>query len=112
MIQCRRQRGAAETASAFCVGQVTKKKVTDDFYHSAAYKRWREAVLRRDKYLCQICKRYGRTDADGLPVRGNVAHHIKTVEEHPELRLRVENGMCICEKCHNRIHPEKPKNWR
>lgn len=84
----------------------------NDFYHSGAYREWRAKVLRRDKYLCQECARYGRRDRDGLPVRGNVAHHIETVEEHPELRLTVSNGMTLCEKCHNKMHPEKAKNWR
>lgn len=77
------------------------------FYHSAAYKRWRATVLRNAGYLCQECRRYGRTDKDGLPVAAVVAHHIIEVKDAPELALDPDNGQALCLACHNRLHPEK-----
>lgn len=85
----------------------------DGYYNSPRHKRWREAVLRRDKYLCQECRRYGRLGRDGLPVPAVTAHHIKHRDEHPELQYSVDNGIALCAACHNRAHPEKGgRYWR
>ena len=64
-------------------------------------------VLRRAGYRCEECRRYGRTDKDGLPVRATVAHHIQHLDEHPELAYDLANGRALCEACHNKMHPEK-----
>lgn len=77
------------------------------YYQLARHKRWREKVLRRAGYLCEECKRYGRTDADGNPVRATTAHHIKHRDEFPELAYVISNGQALCAKCHNAKHPEK-----
>ena len=79
----------------------------DRHYHDPRHKRWRAEVLRRAGYLCEECKRYGRTGPDGLPVRATTAHHIKHLDEHPELAFVVSNGRALCEACHNKAHPEK-----
>ena len=71
------------------------------YYPSAKHKSWREKVLRKDKYLCQECLRYGKKTP------ATIAHHVKPVEEYPELRYRVDNGRALCMACHNKEHPEK-----
>ena len=39
----------------------------EDFYKQKRHKEWREKVLKRDKYLCQECLRYGRrTEATSI----------------------------------------------
>lgn len=61
------------------------------------YRRWRRAVLRRDKFTCQHC---------GTP-RGNGrlhSHHIRPYAEHPELRYDVSNGITLCRACHTAAH--------
>lgn len=73
----------------------------DNYYQSAKHRAWRGKVLRRDKYLCQECLRYGRKTS------ATHAHHIKERLEFPELQYVVENGQALCAACHNRIHPEK-----
>lgn len=70
-------------------------------YQQAKHKRWREKVLRRAKYLCEECKRYGKN------VPATHAHHKKPVEEYPELAYDVDNGEALCGPCHNKAHPEK-----
>lgn len=70
-------------------------------YKKKKHKEWRDKVLRRDNYLCQKCIRYGKK------VEATHAHHIRTVEEYPELKYKVENGQSLCLACHNREHPEK-----
>ena len=56
-----------------------------DIHKSMRWKKKREQILRRDKYLCQDCKRYGkRVDATEV-------HHIKHVDEYPELAFQSSN---------------------
>lgn len=84
----------------------------DAHYRKARHRKWREKVLKREKYLCQICRRYGRMDERGLPVAATTAHHIKHIDEFPELAYQVSNGMALCADCHNKMHPEKGgKKW-
>ena len=84
----------------------------DRYYDSARHRAWRDRVLRRAGYLCEECRRYGRVDEDGNPVRATTAHHVKPREDYPELQYSVENGRALCEACHNRAHPEKGKGGR
>lgn len=71
------------------------------FYNSAAWQRARAAALTRDNHLCQPClRRKHLTPA-------TTVHHIKSLEEAPELALDLDNLESICESCHNKEHPEK-----
>lgn len=72
-----------------------------NYYQSVKHKAWRDKVMRRDKYLCQECARYGRRTA------ATHAHHIKPREDYPELQYDVSNGRALCLACHNKEHPEK-----
>ena len=60
-----------------------------------------ERIKRRDKYQCKWCARYGKR----RPAK--VVHHLKTVEEYPELAWEPSNMVSLCIKCHNKAHPEK-----
>lgn len=72
-----------------------------DIHKSNRWKKKREQILRRDKYMCQDCKRYGkRVDATEV-------HHIKHVDEYPELAFDSRNLISLCAACHNKRHPEK-----
>lgn len=79
----------------------------DPFYSSGKYRKWRADVLKRARYMCEECRRYGRTDKNGVPTEATTAHHIKHREEHPELQFDINNGQALCGKCHNKKHPEK-----
>lgn len=70
-------------------------------YDSATWKRVRDRILRRDGYQCQICKRYGRMR------QATEVHHIKHVDEYPELALDPGNLISLCHACHQGQHPEK-----
>ena len=84
----------------------------NNYYSNAKHRAWREKVLKRACYLCEECKRYGRTDAKGLPVAATTAHHIKHRDEYPELQYSLENGRALCARCHNAAHPEKSgRRW-
>lgn len=70
-------------------------------YQQGKHRKWRAKVLRRAKYLCEECKRYGRK------TEATHAHHKKSVEEYPDLAYDVDNGKALCSSCHNKIEPRK-----
>lgn len=85
----------------------------DARYNSKAHREWSAAVIRNAGGLCQECRRYGRTDKDGNPVRAVLAHHIVPRKVAPEKAYDLGNGQALCWACHNKKHPEKGgKRWR
>lgn len=79
---------------------VTKTE-KEKFYRSKKWRKKRATILRRDEYICQHCKWYGiRKEAETV-------HHIKHLEDYPELALLDSNLISLCKKCHNKEHPEK-----
>ncbi len=73
----------------------------DTFYSSRKWKVCRARILRRDKYQCRNCRRYGRlTEATEV-------HHIKHLTDAPELAFNPDNLISLCHKCHLAAHPEK-----
>lgn len=75
-------------------------------YTSKKWERKRKAILARDGYICRECRKYGRT------VTATTVHHIKHVDEYPELAYENKNLESLCSACHNKRHPEKAKNRR
>lgn len=54
--------------------------------------------MRRDKYRCRECRRYGKTTA------ATTVHHINPLEDYPELKLVNENLLSLCGACHDKMH--------
>jgi len=79
-------------------------KKVDPFYKSKEWRKCREVILRRDKYLCQPCLRKEKLET------ANIVHHIKPREDYPELALDEENLESVCAACHNKEHPEKGRS--
>lgn len=71
------------------------------FYKTTAWRNKRLKILKRDNYECQECKREGGFS------KGNIVHHIKHLENRPDLALESNNLVTVCEACHNKLHPEK-----
>ena len=90
----------------FCVTMHVEEYMRETFYDGAAWRRKRAAILRRDKYLCRRCARFGRH------VPAVIVHHIVPYEERPDLGLRDDNLISLCAACHNAMHPERPVAWR
>ena len=64
-------------------------------------KRWRskrDTALRRDKYECRNCKRFGITTT------ATVVHHVWFLRDYPKWWLCLWNLISLCEKCHNKMH--------
>lgn len=72
--------------------------------HSLEYKDWRNKIFNRDGYKCQMIKS-ATCDKSDTKLQ---AHHIKPFRSYPELRFDLNNGITLCEKCHNKL---KYKEW-
>nr|DAQ32623.1 MAG TPA: NinG recombination protein [Caudoviricetes sp.] len=70
-------------------------------YNSPNWRRKRLQILKRDGYMCQHCKRYGKA------VPATTVHHIQHADEYPEMAFADKNLISLCEGCHNKQHPEK-----
>ena len=55
------------------------------------YRKWRMKVLVRDDFKCQNCGIENSWEA----------HHKVSFAKNPESRFEVNNGVCLCNKCHN-----------
>lgn len=67
-------------------------------YNTKRWKEKRKKILKRDKYMCQESKRYGkRIDADTV-------HHIYPYEEYPEYAFCDWNLISLSFKEHNSMH--------
>ena len=64
------------------------------FYGRAAWKRLRVMALNRDHWLCQECLRQGRLR------QAREVHHLKPLEDYPELGLVLSNLESLCHDCH------------
>lgn len=86
------------------------KEQKKKFYNSGEWKKLRLKALERDNYECQKCKRLGEVHVDSIKIEGerktielNV-HHIKEIEDFPELALVLENLETLCLDHHNEEH--------
>lgn len=69
-----------------------------DFYTSDKWRRKRKRILRRDGYMDQIEKRYGRM------VEATIVHHIFPLEDFPEYAYADWNLISVSLATHNRMH--------
>ena len=67
-------------------------------YNSPRWQRLKEKVLRRDDYLCQNCKRYGKHK------QAQHVHHVNPAEKYVTLRYNPYNLISLCQSCHNEMH--------
>ena len=67
-------------------------------YQSRKWDRVRARILRRDKYICQVSKRYGKI------IEANLVHHIFPVDDYPEYQWEEWNMISVSKAVHNRLH--------
>ena len=67
-------------------------------YDSLRWQRKRAKILRRDKYMCQLSKRYGRFE------QAQVVHHIFPAADYPEYQWEDWNLISITTEMHNKLH--------
>lgn len=84
----------------------------EEFYSWAEWKALRPEVLKLDKNECQHCKAKGRYR------RGYIVHHVKHLEERPDLALSIWDPdagerqlVTLCKGCHEIEHPESLRQF-
>jgi len=73
-------------------------KQSDEFYKSSRWRHLRSVILRRDGYMCQASRRYGKR------VPADTVHHIFPREEFPEYQWQPWNLISLSADAHNRMH--------
>ena len=73
-------------------------KTADPYYKTARWQRLREAVLRRDGYVCQESRRYGKR------VEATTVHHVFPREEFPEYQWEPWNLISLAGDVHDEMH--------
>lgn len=51
------------------------------------------------KFTCQKCKIQGKKNSGIIE-----CHHIYNFRDNENLRSDIENGVCLCKKCHKKFH--------
>lgn len=92
----------------YCIGEYHSERQLGDKSHlwkgglreenktlreTLEYKRWREAVFKKDNYTCQKCN---KSKSGYLQ-----AHHILPFYQYIELRHDINNGITLCRECHD-----------
>ncbi len=68
---------------------------------SREYRVWRAGIIRRDK-RCVIC------DSN----KKRHAHHVNHATYYAEQRFDLDNGVCLCYKCHMNFHNNFMRSYR
>ena len=79
----------------FLVGE---KNMNDPFYKTKRWEHLRSSILKRDGYICQESKRYGRI------VQANTVHHIFPRENFPEYQWQPWNLISLSNEQHEAMH--------
>ena len=58
------------------------------------YTKWKSEVLKRFHGHCCICMSDTKL----------VAHHLNSYKYYPKLRTELNNGACVCQRCHIAFH--------
>ena len=69
---------------------------------SSEGKAWKLDVLQKCSFTCDKCNQVGGK---------LVAHHLNSFNSYPEQRTDINNGICLCESCHNDFHSEFGKGF-
>lgn len=67
-------------------------------HNSKKWRRRSKEILRRDKYICQYYKRYGKN------VEAEIVHHIFPADEYPQYALCGWNLVSLSKQAHNMMH--------
>jgi len=96
----------SKKASNSLYDRYKRSKEAKRFYNSKEWKAIRHKILVRDSYLCQRCLR------NKFIVPADLVHHLKELEDHPELSLTENNLESLCHKCHTGHHKKGTRKER
>lgn len=76
-----------------------ERRVRKNRYLISTYQRWRKKIVSAGK--CDVCGSKQKL----------AAHHLNNFADHPELRTDINNGVCLCAKCHIEFHKVYSKKY-
>lgn len=76
--------------------------ISDTIRKSKEFKMWARQVKETWNFECQIC------GDRGYDLHSN---HIKKFAEYKEDRFNINNGICLCKKCHTNLVNQHEKEW-
>lgn len=71
---------------------------TQELRKTSEYSEWRLRVYWKYNFTCDLC---GTKRSKNVKMN---AHHLNSFQLNEEQRYDVENGVCLCEKCHWKFH--------
>jgi len=74
---------------------------------SAYYlRRWSTLVRVRDEFVCYVC-------SEKIKVRAKAqAHHVYPKSIYPEKAYDLDNGVCVCGRCHQPLIHSTNSSWK
>ena len=72
------------------IGKRTEKKDTKKLRNTTGVNSWKQKVKQRDK-VCQCCGSSAHLEV----------HHVNPLSVYPNLGTDINNGMVLCQICHN-----------
>lgn len=69
--------------------------------------RWTHVSTRHRKKYPLCADPFGHHATDGIVVPVDDVHHVKPLEEHPELAFTESNLMSVCRACHTKLDGKK-----
>ena len=70
--------------------------VVEDVRHSYPQRKWAQLIKEKYNSQCQCCGSKENLEA----------HHALSFKYYPALRLDLNNGVCLCKKCHVAYHKQ------
>lgn len=64
------------------------------FKNQGSHTTWAKNVKRMSDYRCEKCN----------SIEDIEAHHIESLSNNKDLEFDIDNGMCLCHKCHRELH--------
>lgn len=80
------------------IGKRGISEMTAFNHNSKKWRRRSKEILRRDKYICQYYKRYGKN------VEAEIVHHIFPTDEYPQYAYCGWNLISLSKQAHNMMH--------
>ena len=92
-----RHRGVSRDGGGL-LWEASMDKKPDPYYKTGRWLRLRESVLRRDGYMCQVSRRYGKR------LQATTVHHVFPREEFPEYQWEPWNLISLAGDVHDQMH--------
>lgn len=81
------------------------------------YDEWRRKVYKRDNYTCQICgnNKGHNLNSHHIISFSKIIQYFEIIDFQAAIKCKllwdINNGITLCEKCHDRIHSKEGKKW-